>query len=59
MADEVRLIDIIKEFISGDWGEENATEDAPCAVSCVSGYCSHFQSPIREYSRQIHFGFVF
>lgn len=37
MADEVRLIDIIKEFISGDWGEENATEDAPCAVSCVRG----------------------
>ena len=37
MADDVRLIDIIKEFISGDWGEENATEDAPCAVSCVRG----------------------
>ena len=37
MADEVRLIDIIKEFISGDWGEENATEDTPCAVSCVRG----------------------
>ena len=37
MADEVRLIDIIEEFISGDWGEENATEDTPCAVSCVRG----------------------
>lgn len=37
MADEVRLIDIIDEFISGDWGEEYATEDAPCAVSCVRG----------------------
>ena len=37
MADEVRLIDIIDELISGDWGEEYATEDAPCAVSCVRG----------------------
>lgn len=37
MADEIRLIDIVEEFISGDWGEENATDDAPCAVSCVRG----------------------
>ena len=37
MADEVRLIDIVEEFISGDWGEESATEDNPCAVSCVRG----------------------
>ena len=37
MADEVRLIDIIDEFISGDWGEESATAETPCAVSCVRG----------------------
>ena len=37
MADEIRLIDIVEEFISGDWGEESASEDSPCAVSCVRG----------------------
>ena len=37
MADEIRLIDIIEKFVSGDWGEECATEDAPYAVSCVRG----------------------
>ena len=37
MADEVRLIDIVEEFVSGDWGEENATAESPCAVSCVRG----------------------
>ena len=37
MADEIRLIDIVEEFISGDWGEESATNDAPCAVSCIRG----------------------
>ena len=37
MADEVRLIDLVEEFISGDWGEESVTENTPCAVSCVRG----------------------
>ena len=37
MADEVRLIDIVEEFVSGDWGEESATAETPCAVSCVRG----------------------
>ena len=37
MAAEVRLIDIVEEFVSGDWGEESATAEAPCAVSCVRG----------------------
>ena len=37
MADDIRLIDIIDEFISGDWGEETATAESPCAVSCVRG----------------------
>ena len=37
MTDEVRLIDIVEEFVSGDWGEENATAETPCAVSCVRG----------------------
>ena len=37
MADEVRLIDIVEKFVSGDWGEENATSESPCAVSCVRG----------------------
>ncbi len=37
MADDIRLIDIIDEFISGDWGEETATDESPCAVSCVRG----------------------
>ena len=33
----VRLIDTIAEFIPGDWGEETATDDSPCAVSCIRG----------------------
>ena len=37
MTDEVRLIDIVEEFISGDWGEESASEENPCAVTCVRG----------------------
>ena len=37
MANEVRLIDIVEEFVSGDWGEECATAETPCAVSCVRG----------------------
>ena len=37
MADELRLIDIVEGFVSGDWGEESASEDSPCAVSCVRG----------------------
>lgn len=37
MAEEIRLIDIVEEFISGDWGEETATDECPCAVSCVRG----------------------
>lgn len=37
MADDIRLIDIIDEFISGDWGEQTATDEFPCAVSCVRG----------------------
>ena len=37
MSDEIQLIDIIDKFIAGDWGEETATEESPCAVSCIRG----------------------
>lgn len=37
MSSETRLIDIIDEFISGDWGDEIASSECPCAVSCVRG----------------------
>ena len=37
MFDNIRLIDIIDELISGDWGKDNATEETPCAVACIRG----------------------
>lgn len=33
----MKLADVIKEFISGDWGNEIATEETPNAVNCVRG----------------------
>lgn len=57
MANDIRLIDIIDEFISGDWGEEAATDESPYAVSCVRGadivpiYNSRFENiPVRYIS---------
>ena len=35
-----RLIDIIEDFISGDWGSDIATPEMPCAVSCIRGATS-------------------
>lgn len=32
-----RLIDIVEEFISGDWGSDVATSEMPCDVSCIRG----------------------
>lgn len=37
MVDDIRFIDIIDKFISGDWGTGTATDESPCAVSCVRG----------------------
>lgn len=33
----MKLIDIVEEFISGDWGCDAATPEMPCAVSCIRG----------------------
>ena len=33
----MKLADIIKTFISGDWGEESPTEETPNAAYCVRG----------------------
>ena len=33
----MKLIDTIEQFISGDWGEENLTDETPCKVSCIRG----------------------
>ena len=33
----MRIIDCIEQFITGDWGDDNCTENVPCRVSCVRG----------------------
>lgn len=33
----MRLLDIIDDFISGDWGNKFQCEDTPCEVYCVRG----------------------
>lgn len=33
----MKIIDIIEQFISGDWGEETSTDETPCKVSCIRG----------------------
>ncbi len=33
----MRLCDIIETYISGDWGNDEPTEDASCPVSCIRG----------------------
>ena len=33
----MRLCDIIETYISGDWGNDEPTEDACCPVSCIRG----------------------
>lgn len=33
----MKLFDIIKVFIAGDWGEETYSKETPCAVTCVRG----------------------
>lgn len=33
----MKLKDIIEEYISGDWGNEDFSPDTPCAVYCVRG----------------------
>ena len=33
----MKLSEIIEVFISGDWGNESSSPEAPCAVSCVRG----------------------
>ena len=33
----MRLSDIIETYISGDWGNDEPTEDASCPVSCIRG----------------------
>lgn len=33
----MRLCDIIETYISGNWGNDEPTEDASCPVSCIRG----------------------
>lgn len=33
----MKLKDIIEEYISGDWGNEDLSPETPCAVYCVRG----------------------
>ena len=33
----MKIIDTIELFISGDWGEETLSDEAPCKVSCIRG----------------------
>ena len=33
----MKIIDTIDCFISGDWGNETLSEEAPCKVSCIRG----------------------
>lgn len=33
----MKLKDIISTYISGDWGNEQSSNDSPCAVYCVRG----------------------
>ena len=33
----MKLKDIIEEYISGDWGNEDFSPETPCAVYCVRG----------------------
>ena len=34
---QMKIIDIIDFFISGDWGEETCSNETPCAVTCIRG----------------------
>jgi len=37
MSENLKLWDIIDSFISGDWGNEEESPEAPCCVSCIRG----------------------
>ena len=37
MSENIKLWDIIDTFISGDWGNEEESPEAPCCVSCIRG----------------------
>ena len=37
MSENIKLWDIIDSFISGDWGNEEESPEAPCCVSCIRG----------------------
>lgn len=34
---QMKIKDIIDQFIAGDWGEETCSNEMPCAVTCVRG----------------------
>ena len=34
---QMKIKDIIDQFIAGDWGEETCSNETPCAVTCVRG----------------------
>ena len=34
---QMKIKDIIDQFIAGDWGEETCSKETPCAVTCVRG----------------------
>jgi type I restriction enzyme S subunit len=33
----MKIADIIKTFVSGDWGNEIESQESPCKVSCIRG----------------------
>ena len=37
MSDIIKFEDVIDLYISGDWGNEESSDETPCAVSCVRG----------------------
>ena len=37
MSENLKLSDIIDSFVSGDWGNEEESPEAPCCVSCIRG----------------------
>ena len=37
MSENLKLWDIIDSFVSGDWGNEEESPEAPCCVSCIRG----------------------
>ena len=37
MSEIIKFEDVIDFYISGDWGNEESSDETPCAVSCVRG----------------------